>query len=78
MNERVLAAMARITDRLAAFNSEERIVMLSSLLMQEVCLLPVSERVDAIHDIQRDLPMIFRASEEGMRQALVENARDGL
>lgn len=55
---------------------EGRVMLLQSLLAQEVCTLPPSERRPELGRIMGEMPMILRASEEGMHEAIIQNARD--
>jgi hypothetical protein len=55
---------------------EGRSSLLLALLAQEICTFPPGDRAGALEDVIDDLPGILRATEKGMRQALVENAKD--
>jgi len=72
-----IALVRPIVARMAPLSSESRIALLCALLAQEVCMLPGPERAEELESILEDLPGIVRATERGMREALVQNARDG-
>ena len=74
----IIALVRPIAERMAHLPVEVRIALLCGLLTQEVCQYPASERRDELERIIDDLPGILRATEDGMRQALTENARGGL
>ncbi len=74
----VFRAMRKMQPHLLPLDFDGRITLLCALLMQEVCALPPSERGPELRRLQADLPGILHATEEGMRRALAENAREGL
>lgn len=74
--ERAIVALVRpLAARMAHLSIEGRITLLCGLLTQEMCNLPPSERDDELRRVQRELPGILDATEDGMRKALAENAR---
>jgi len=74
----VLTAMRKMREHLLSLDFDCRITVLCALLAQEVCTLPPNERAPELRRLQDDLPGILKATEEGMRQGLAENAREGL
>ena len=56
---------------------DARVTLLSGLLAQEACCLPPTERMWGMRKIMKDLPGIFFATQQGMREVLMENARGG-
>jgi len=73
----IVALVRPVAARIEPLSIDGRITLLSALLAQELCNLPPSERDEELRRVLRDLPGILDATEAGMRQALVENARDG-
>jgi hypothetical protein len=67
--------MARLLDRLTV---RQRLLLLATLLTQEVCHLPPGDRDAAMAEVMGDLPSLLVATEEGMRDALSMNAKRGL
>jgi hypothetical protein len=54
-----------------------RVDLLIMVLATEICCLPTSERQAKMAEIIKSLPDILKYTEEGMRQALVDKARNG-
>jgi hypothetical protein len=73
----LLRLAQKIVKTMRPLDREDRIVLLGSLLAQEICTLPAHERFARMRRVQDELPDILRSSEEGMRLALTENARSG-
>lgn len=73
----VFALNMAISDQVIGLTSEERLVLFHALLAQEICMLPPSERARQVNRTLSDFPDMVRSTEEGMRQALAEDARDG-
>lgn len=68
----------RIADLLQTLNAEERDILVRGLVAQEICTHPIAERASVLADVIAEQPSIVRVSEEGMRLALVQNAKEGL
>lgn len=77
-SEAIVALVKPISAMMEHLPIDHRICLLEGLLMQKVCNLPLSERDDELARIRRDLPMMLDATERGMREALVMNAKEGL
>jgi hypothetical protein len=73
----LLRLARQIVKTMKSLNPEDRIVLLSSLIAQEICTLPAHERFTRMRRLQDELPGILLSSEEGMRLALAENAKSG-
>jgi len=72
----IVSMVTPIADKISHLSREGRITLLSALLAQEFLTLPVSERAKEFDALLDQMPGILRSSEEGMRIALAENARD--
>lgn len=73
---KIVALVRPLADLIAHLSIDGRITLLTAVMAQEICNLPPGERDDELARVVRDLPIILDATEDGMRQALVENARD--
>lgn len=71
----IIALVRPVAAMIADLPIAERIVLLEGLLAQEMCNLPPGERDEAMRDHLREFPGILDATEAGMREALVQNAR---
>lgn len=71
-----VALVRPMAARMARLSIESRIALLCALLTQELCNLPPGQRDDELERVLNDLPAIMRATERGMRNALIQNARD--
>lgn len=74
----IIALVRPVVDRMAHLSVDARITFFLGLLAQEICCLPPGDRRGEIERIQDDLPMILKATEDGMREALADNARSGM
>lgn len=72
----ILALVRPVANQIESLSIDGRITLLCGLLAQEMCNLPPSDRAAELDRVLDELPGILRASEDGMRQALAENARD--
>ena len=73
----IIAMVIPVAKRIAHLPVAGRITLLCALLAQEICSLPPTDRDAEFNRVLRDLPSIMTSTEDGMRQALVENARSG-
>ena len=73
----MIALVQPVSRRIAHLSVEGRITLLCNLLAQEICNLPLSERDEELARVRRDLPDMLDATEQGMREALAQNARNG-
>ena len=73
----LLALVRPVAFLIRNLDVDGRIALLSALLAQEICSLPVGERDEELRRVQESLPSILDATEGGMRDALVANARLG-
>ena len=71
----IVSLIRPLADRMAHLSLDSRLTLLCSLLTQEICTLPAGIQSEALQQIVAQLPDILSATEAGMRQALVENAR---
>lgn len=73
----IVALVRPMVRQMGTLSPEGRITLLCGLLAQEICCRPASERMPLLVEILDEIPSIFRATEEGMREALAQNAKDG-
>lgn len=74
----VLALVKPISARMAHLLVGDRITLLAALLAQEICTYPAPHRAHMLAAVIQEMPQILRDTEAGMRDALSENARNGL
>lgn len=74
----VFDVMKKIVAEVDHLSPWHRKILFTALLAQEICMLPPSERADEIDHLLINFRRFVQATELGMRQALAENARDGL
>ena len=74
----IIGLVKPIAKRMEHLSVESRITLLCGLLAQEICNLPMGDREDELERVLDEMPSILRATERGMREALVGNARRGL
>lgn len=74
----IMTGMHQAANAIAGLSIEGRKTVLCGMLMQEVCMLPPGKRQAELADLVADLPSILSSTEQGMRMALTENAKDGL
>jgi hypothetical protein len=76
---RAIVALVRpVASKMAHLSIDGRITLLCALLAQEMCNLPPNKRDEELRRVMREMPDIMNATEAGMRQALVLNAKAGL
>jgi hypothetical protein len=71
----IIALVRPVASKMAHLSIDGRITLLCALLAQEICNLPPTERDDELRRVLRELPSILDATECGMRQAFVLNAK---
>lgn len=71
----VIALIRPFARQMEGLCFEGRIMLLCALMTQEICMLPHGRRPDELDRIIDALPGIMHATEHGMREVLVQNAR---
>ena len=67
--------MHRVASAISGLSHDDKTIVLLSVLMQEICMLPPSDREDELASLLSELPMLLRATQEGMRQGLAAQAK---
>lgn len=75
MSEAIVSLVLPIANLISHLSVDYRITLLCALITQEMCTLPPGERADELDRVLHELPRILGATERGMREALVQNAR---
>jgi hypothetical protein len=74
--KKIIALVQPLARKMEHLSSDGRIDLLCALIVQEICLLPPSEREGRLSGVLDALPEFFRVTEATMRDALVQNARN--
>ena len=77
MREEIAQLIKPMTAQMSHLDVEERLIVLSVLVGQEICTVPVAERQWILDDTIARLPIFFTVMERKMREQLVQDARDG-
>lgn len=73
----VLAMIRPLAGMTVHLSIEARIALWRNMLLTELCHMPPEDRRDELEEIIEEMPRLLRASEEGMRQALIAAAKRG-
>lgn len=72
---RIAALVRPVADLIAPLSSADRIDLLTTVLCQEVCMLPHGERRRTLWDVMQSLPRTLDATEAAMRMVLTAKAK---